>query len=39
MTTLPEMCMQYTEVFTTWRLEMGFAVVAGMAIGWWLGDR
>ena len=33
MTTIPEMCMAYTEVYKTVRLEMGFAVMIGLAIG------
>ena len=33
MTTIPEICMAYTEVYKTMRLEMGFAMLFGFAIG------
>lgn len=33
MTTIPEMCMQYTEVFRTLRFEVGIAALVGFAIG------
>jgi hypothetical protein len=41
-TTIPEMCMQYTQVFTTFKLETAIAIGIGFAIGAlakWLGDR
>lgn len=39
MTTIPEICMQYTSVFTTWRLEMGICAVAGLLIGYWTATK
>ncbi len=42
MTTIPEMCMAYTEVFKVMRLEMGLAMLFGFAIGIaaaWLHDK
>lgn len=42
MTTIPEMCMQYTEVFRTLRMETGIAVIVGVLIGMaamWLEKR
>jgi hypothetical protein len=42
MTTIPEMCMAYTEVFKTVRLEMGISMMIGLAIGIaaaWLHDK
>ena len=42
MTTIPEICMVYTEVFKTVRLEMAFTMLIGFAIGIlaaWFNDR
>lgn len=33
MTTIPEMCMQYTSVFQTVRIELFVTFVLGLAIG------
>lgn len=33
MTTIPEMCMQYTAVFQTLRIELAVAMGVGVAIG------
>jgi hypothetical protein len=37
MTTIPEMCLEFTQVFRTLKLEMGIAVIAGLLIGVWIG--
>ena len=34
MTTIPEMCMAYTEVFTTLKLELVIMVLIGVGIGY-----
>lgn len=34
MHTVPELCIQYTEVFKTMRLEMGVCIVIGVLIGY-----
>lgn len=34
MHTVPELCIQYTEVFRTMRLEMGVCIVIGVLIGY-----
>ena len=36
MSTIPEMCMQYTEVFTVLKLELFIALTAGVLIGYWV---
>jgi hypothetical protein len=33
---IPEMCMQYTEVFKTLKLELALIGCFGIAIGYWL---
>ena len=33
MTTIPEICLAYTEVYKTMRLEMGLPFLVGLAIG------
>jgi hypothetical protein len=32
--TIPEACMQYTQVFTTFKLELGIALAVGILIGY-----
>jgi uncharacterized membrane protein (Fun14 family) len=34
MTTIPEMCMAYTKVFRTLKLELGITILVGIAIGY-----
>jgi hypothetical protein len=34
MTTIPEMCMAYTEVFTTLKLELAVMLLIGVLIGY-----
>ena len=36
MTTIPEMCMAYTEVFRTLKIELTFMLVIGVGIGYWV---
>ena len=36
MTTIPGLCMQYTEVFTTLKLELFIATGVGVLIGYWV---
>jgi hypothetical protein len=36
MTTIPEMCMQYTEVFTVLKLELFVVLAVGVLIGYWV---
>jgi uncharacterized membrane-anchored protein YhcB (DUF1043 family) len=36
MTTIPEICMEYTKVFTVLKLELFIALVAGVLIGYWV---
>ena len=33
--TIPDVCMQYTHVFTTFKLEMAICIAIGIAIGHW----
>jgi hypothetical protein len=42
MTTIPEMCMAYTEVYKIVRLEHGLALGIGIVLGifaYWFNDR
>jgi hypothetical protein len=39
MTTIPEMCMEFTQVFRTLKLEMLFASIVGILIGVWIGKK
>lgn len=36
MNTIPEICMQYTQVFTTLKLELLVALVSGVIVGYWM---
>lgn len=38
MHTIPDICIEYTEVFQTMRLEMGLCIVVGVLIGYFF-DR
>ena len=38
MHTIPDMCIKYTEVFQTMRLEMGVCIAAGALMGYFF-DR
>ena len=38
MHTIPEMCIQYTDVFLTLRLEMGLCIIVGVLVGYFF-DR
>lgn len=33
---IPETCLMYTKVFTTLKLEMAIALLAGIVLGWLL---
>lgn len=33
--TIPETCIQYTQVFTTFKFEIFIALAIGVLIGWW----
>ena len=33
MTTIPDLCLQYTAVFQTLRLEIGITMIAGVLLG------
>lgn len=39
MTAIPQACMEYTEVLTTMKLELGIALLIGIRIGWFLRDK
>ena len=39
MTTIPEMCMAYTEVFRAFKIELGIVLVVGVLIGYWLRSK
>lgn len=36
MTTIPDLCMQYTQVFKTLRIELALFFIFGLAVGYWL---
>ena len=39
MTTIPEMCMAYTEVFRTLKIELAITLAVGVLIGYWLRSK